>query len=76
VHAGVANIGKRPTVDGVDERLEVHLFDFAQQIYGQHIAVRFRARLRDEMRFDGLDELKAQIARDAAAARAFFATTL
>ena len=76
MHAGVANIGKRPTVDGVDERLEVHLFDFAQQIYGQHIAVRFRARLRDEMRFDGLDELKAQIARDAAAARAFFATTL
>ncbi|MFP5440731.1 MAG: bifunctional riboflavin kinase/FAD synthetase [Gammaproteobacteria bacterium] len=73
VRPGVANIGRRPTVDGVDERLEVHVFDFSQAIYGRHIAVRFRARLRDEMRFDGLDALKAQIARDAAAAREFFA---
>lgn len=73
VRTGIANIGRRPTVDGIDERLEVHVFDFSQAIYGQHIAVRFRARLRDEMRFDGLDALKAQIARDAAAAREFFA---
>lgn len=73
VRPGVANIGRRPTVDGIDERLEVHVFDFSQAIYGRHISVRFRARLRDEMRFDGLGALKAQIARDAAAAREFFA---
>ncbi len=72
-YTGVANIGKRPTVSGIDERLEVHLFDFSQSIYGQHIAVRFRTRLRDEMKFDGLDALKAQIMRDAAAAQDFFA---
>ncbi|MFZ5757684.1 MAG: bifunctional riboflavin kinase/FAD synthetase [Pseudomonadota bacterium] len=73
LRTGVANIGRRPTVDGVDERLEVHIFDFSGQIYGRHLAVRFCLRLRDEMRFDGLDALKAQIARDAAAARGFFA---
>ncbi|MFZ5722033.1 MAG: bifunctional riboflavin kinase/FAD synthetase [Pseudomonadota bacterium] len=73
VRTGVANIGRRPTVDGVDERLEVHVFDFAEQIYGRHIAVRFRTRLRDEMRFAGLAALQAQIARDAAAAREYFA---
>lgn len=70
---GVANVGSRPTVDGIDERLEVHVFDFTGNIYGHYISVRFLARLRDEMRFDGLDALKAQIARDARAARDFFA---
>lgn len=70
---GVANVGRRPTVDGLDERLEVHVFDFMERIYGQTIHVRFLARLRDERRFDGLDALKAQIAGDVADARAFFA---
>lgn len=73
VRTGVANIGRRPTVDGIDERLEVHIFDFSEQIYGRHIAVRFCARLRDEMRFDGIDALKAQIALDARAARELLA---
>lgn len=73
VRTGVANIGRRPTVDGVDERLEVHIFDFSEPIYGRHIAVRFCARLRDEMRFDGIEALKAQIALDARAARELFA---
>jgi len=73
VYTGVANVGRRPTVDGLDERLEVHVFDFMERIYGRHIGVRFLARLRDEMRFDGLDALKAQIALDAARARDFFA---
>ncbi len=73
VLTGVANIGRRPTVDGKGERLEVHVFDFMEQIYGQHIAVRFLARLRDEKRFDSLDALKKQIAADATVARDFFA---
>jgi riboflavin kinase/FMN adenylyltransferase len=69
--AGVANIGKRPTVQGTEERLEVHLFDFDRVIYGAHLAVEFRLRLRDEQRFESFQALKTQIGRDAAAAREF-----
>jgi len=68
---GVANIGKRPTVQGTEERLEVHLFDFDRTIYGAHLAVEFRLRLRDEQRFESFQALKTQIGRDAAAAREF-----
>ena len=67
--AGVANIGKRPTVDGATELLEVHLLDWSGDLYGRSIAVEFFDHLRSEKRFDGLDALKAQIAADAAAAR-------
>lgn len=66
---GVANIGTRPTVDGQGYRLEIHLFDFDQQIYGAHLEVEFRLKLRDEKRFDSFDALRAQIDLDAAAAR-------
>ena len=69
---GVANLGIRPTVGGTRPLLEVHLFDFDRDIYGAHIAVRFLHKLRDEQRFPNLDALKAQIAADAAAARAYF----
>jgi riboflavin kinase/FMN adenylyltransferase len=66
---GVANIGRRPTVAGTDERLEVHLFDLDRDLYGAHLEVEFRLRLRDELRFDSFDALKQQITRDANAAR-------
>ncbi|MFT2718362.1 riboflavin biosynthesis protein RibF [Deinococcus sp. A31D244] len=66
---GVANVGFRPTVNGVDRRFEVNLFDFSGDLYGQELQVKFFARLRGEQKFSGLDELKAQIARDADAAR-------
>ena len=67
---GVANIGRRPTVNaGPESRLEVHLFDFATDLYGQDIAVALHSFLRAERKFTGLDELKAQIALDAAEAR-------
>lgn len=69
---GVANLGIRPTVGGTRPLLEVHLFDFDRDIYGAHISVRFVHKLRDEQRFPNIDALKAQIAADAAAARAFF----
>jgi len=69
VHGGVANFGRRPTVGAPAPLLETHLFDFNGDLYGQAIEVSFRAFLRDEVRFDGLDALKAQIARDAEAAR-------
>tara|TARA_R110000868_G_scaffold56449_6_gene174634 strand:- start:1426 stop:2370 length:945 start_codon:yes stop_codon:yes gene_type:complete len=65
----VANIGKRPTVDGVTEVLEVHLLDFDGDLYGRELAVEFHDHLRSERRFDGLDALKAQIALDAGLAR-------
>lgn len=67
---GAANIGNQPTVNG-DRRylLEVHLFDFAQEIYGRHLEVEFVKRLRDEKRFDSFEQLRKQIERDAHAAR-------
>lgn len=69
---GMANIGVRPTVGGKRLRLEIHLFDFEDDIYGRDIRTNFLYKLRDERRFDSLDALKAQIARDSDAARAFF----
>ncbi|WP_370338186.1 bifunctional riboflavin kinase/FAD synthetase [Parvularcula marina] len=70
-HAGIANIGRRPTVDGETERLEVHLFDFDGDLYGETIDVSLLSFLRPEQKFDGLDELKAQIHKDVAAAKAW-----
>ena len=70
---GVANFGRRPTVDGKSEWLEVHLFDFAGDLYGRHLRVGFCEYLRGERKFDGLPALTAQIAEDAARARALLA---
>jgi riboflavin kinase/FMN adenylyltransferase len=72
-HPGVANLGRRPTVAGSVERLEVHLFDFKGDLYGRHLRVRLIEFLRPEKKFDGLDALRAQIARDSAQARAILA---
>ncbi|MCU0835082.1 MAG: bifunctional riboflavin kinase/FAD synthetase [Chromatiaceae bacterium] len=67
---GVANIGFRPTVGGARRHLlEVHLFDFAGEIYGRHVQVEFRLKLREERKFASFEELRVQIDRDAAAAR-------
>jgi riboflavin kinase/FMN adenylyltransferase len=71
----VASIGTRPTVDGVEPLLEVHVFDFAGDLYGRHIAVDFVARLRDEVRFDDLEALRRQMELDAAEARSALATS-
>jgi riboflavin kinase/FMN adenylyltransferase len=68
---GAANIGLRPTVDGKRPSLEVHLLDFAGTLYGQRIDVVFRHFLRDEVKFDSVDDLKHQIARDFDDARAW-----
>ena len=69
--AGVANVGARPTVGGAESRLEVHLLDFDRDIYGRYVHVDFLHKLRPEQRFDSLEELVAQIRKDAEAARAF-----
>jgi riboflavin kinase/FMN adenylyltransferase len=69
---GVANIGTRPTVAGVRQQLEVHLLDVTMDLYGRHIDVVLRAKLRNEQRFASLDALKQQIANDVVTARKFF----
>ncbi|MCB2101788.1 MAG: bifunctional riboflavin kinase/FAD synthetase [Rhodobacterales bacterium] len=66
---GVANIGNRPTFDGQSTLLEAHLFDFDGDLYGRHLRVALVDFIRPEKRFDGLDSLKAQIARDGDTAR-------
>jgi riboflavin kinase/FMN adenylyltransferase len=70
---GVANLGTRPMFDPPKELLEPWFFDFSGDLYGQLIEVELIAHLRDEAAFDGLDALKAQIARDADAAKAALA---
>jgi len=73
--AGAANVGVRPTVDGATEpRIEIHLFDFDEELYGEEVEISFWSRIRDERRFDGLEALRAQIARDVEVAREYFAS--
>jgi riboflavin kinase / FMN adenylyltransferase len=67
---GVASLGTRPTVHGVEPWLEVHLFDFSGDLYGQRIHVTFIQKLREELKFDSLPDMVQQIKRDAAQARA------
>jgi riboflavin kinase / FMN adenylyltransferase len=66
---GVANLGQRPTVGGTESRLEVHLFDFTGDLYGQELEVALHGFIREEQKFESFDALKAQIARDALEAR-------
>ncbi len=66
---GVASLGTRPTVNGTEPLLEVHVFDFAGDLYGRAIEVEFVAKLRDEVKFDSLDAMVAQMQIDGAGAR-------
>ncbi len=68
-HRAVANLGSRPTFKEGERLLEVHLLDMTADLYGRRLDVDFVDRLRDTMRFESIDALKAQIARDADAAR-------
>ena len=71
---GAASLGVRPTLGaGLRPVLEVHLFDFDQEIYGAHVTVHFLHKLRDEMKFDSFDALTAQIARDVKTTQDYFA---
>jgi riboflavin kinase/FMN adenylyltransferase len=69
---GVANIGVRPTVKnaGGERLLEVHLFDFHEEIYGEDLEITFRKFLRPEQKFASLEALRQQIQNDAMQARA------
>jgi riboflavin kinase/FMN adenylyltransferase len=66
---GVASLGTRPTVNGIEPLLEVHVFDFTGDLYGRSIEVEFVAKLRDEIKFDSLDLMLVQMRSDAALAR-------
>jgi len=71
---GAASLGLRPTVDNSGQaKLEVHLFDFAGDLYGQHLRVDFLHKIRDEEKFPSLDALKARIARDCELAKELLA---
>ncbi len=66
---GVASLGTRPTVNGIEPLLEAHVFDFSGDLYGRAIEVEFVAKLRDEVKFDSLDAMMVQMRADAAQAR-------
>lgn len=71
--SGVSSIGRRPTVNGTEPLLEVHLFDFDGDLYGHRLEVEFVAKLRDESRFETIDAMVEQMRADDAAARAILA---
>ena len=68
---GVANVGKRPTVDGVQHRLEVHVFKWSGDAYGRHVSVELIHRLRPEQRFSSIETLKQQIECDVEQAKSW-----
>ena len=72
---GVANIGHRPTVNGTRSQLEVHVFDFSGNLYGQRIRVQPVAKLREEIKFESFETLKLQIVQDASQAEKLLATS-
>jgi len=73
VYQGVANVGTRPSIEDVTSvLLEAHLFDFSGDLYGQRVKVCFDKKLRDEKKFDGLEQLKQQISIDSKQAKTYF----
>lgn len=70
-HYGVAYVGERPAVNGKETRCEVYVFDFSDELYGRHLQVELLHPLRGDAAFTSLEALKAQMARDVAAARAW-----
>ena len=66
---GIANMGVRPTVGGSNPVLEVHLFNFDQDIYSKRLTVQFVNKIREEKKFENLDMLKSQIQKDITTAK-------
>jgi riboflavin kinase/FMN adenylyltransferase len=64
MYHGMLNVGNNPTIEGKGRSMEVNIFDFDQNIYGDDATIYFIERLRDEVKFNGLDELKAALAKD------------
>lgn len=73
---GVANLGSRPTVDGTKNVLEIHLMDFDGELYGELLQVFFLHKLRDEVKFDSINDLIQQIHNDVETAKQYFLTNV
>lgn len=73
---GMMNIGTNPTVDGLEQKIEVHFFDFNTDIYNQDITVQIHSRIRDEKKYNSLDELKVQLQKDELTSRVFIKNNL
>jgi len=73
---GMMNIGTNPTVDGLEQKIEVHFFDFNADIYNQDITVQIHSRIRDEKKYNSLDELKVQLQKDELTSRIFIKNNL
>jgi len=71
-YSGVCNVGKRPTVNGEKTLLEVFIFDFNQEIYGERVTIVFKQKSREELKFASLEELKLQIAKDVEIGKEYF----
>jgi riboflavin kinase/FMN adenylyltransferase len=69
---GMAYIGHRPTINGMTRNIEVNIFDFSQDLYGQTLRMHFRTFIRPDLKLSGLDELKSQLGDDEKAIRAYF----
>ena len=72
IYTGVCNVGKRPTLGGTKILLEVFIFDFNQEIYGDSVKVVFKKKCRDEKKFTSFEELKKQIQKDVEKSRLYF----
>jgi riboflavin kinase/FMN adenylyltransferase len=72
---GAASIGTRPTVGGTRTLLEIHLLDFDDHIYGKHLQINFLHKIRDEEKYDTMEELKARMNLDIEETRAWFRTS-
>ena len=71
-HSAVANIGTNPTFDGIYRHIEVHILDFAADIYGQELTIEFLAKLRKEQKFSGIEALVNQLHQDVETAKKYF----
>jgi len=69
IYKGITSVGKNPTVNGEKLTVETHILDFSKEIYGEHIEVSFIKKIRDEIKFNSLDELKDQLEKDKSFAR-------
>lgn len=70
-YESITNVGIKPTIGKYKKNVETHIFDFNQDIYGKEIRVEFILKIRDEQKFDGVNQLSAQIKKDCAAARRY-----
>ena len=72
-YPSITNVGVKPTVGTFETNIETHIFDFDKELYGKHITVEFLKKMRDEEKFDSLEDLSAQIIKDCEKAKVWFA---